>query len=342
MADYAASVLNKAQLLLNDKFQSAEMRRKPSAVLSTLLKSTDFLIPDIKVLRDREDRATKAYLKNRASRAVAGGRVHDHTGPNADSTEVDIAFTSYVDEFSTSLKRGDNNVLSDAEILAHEIENALINLHEGIETALVTFLDTNKNQVSAPVSGTLKRAVFSAVNDTYEIASGNADEFWHIIKSVYKQEKYSDAMFDVIADSLLVSTGEFKSQQGQGNSTNLGFQFSNLNVVESVEVADANYLNGIAFAFPMGMAGILDWIPKQNRVGKGNFDSVLGGYSTLIDPMTGLSFAVHGYTERADTSGTNGSAQDELTQWEMSIDLSPQTAPLTTATASAIFAFGQL
>ena len=62
----------------------------------------------------------------------------------------------------------------------------------------------------------------------------------------------------------------------------------------------------------------------------------------MTDPMTGLQFAVHGYTERGDTSAAQGDTQDEVTEWEISIDLSPQFAPLSTANESPIFAVGQL
>lgn len=342
MADYAASVMARAQVMLNDQFQSAELREKPSPTLMALLEQRNFLIPDLKALRTREDRPTSTYLKNRTTRTLTNARTHNHTGNVGDSTQVDITYTTYTDRFSTSLKRGDNNIFSDAEILANEMRNSLINLHEGIETALVTYLDTNKTQVSAPPSAALKRATFNATNDVYEIAAGNSDEYWHIIASVFRQEKYNQSMFKVISDSLLTSRGEFQANQGTGNSTNLGFQFGPVDVNESIELTDANYAGGISLAWPMGLVGILDWIPIQNRQGKGNFDSVLGGFSTMTDPLTGLEFAVHAYTERATTAATNGNAQDEVTQWEMSIDLSPQHAPLTTANASPIFAFGQL
>lgn len=342
MADYAASVLAKAQVMYNERMQSAEMRQKPSSTLMTLLKNTNFLIPDIRPLRDREDRATNAYLKNRASRALTASRTATHNGSVADSTEVPITFDTYTDKFATSLKRADNNVFSDAEILSHEIENAMINLHEGIETALVTWLDTNKNTVSAPPSGAIARAPFNVTNDVYEVAGADADEYWNIIKSIFRQEKYSVGQIDVVTDSLLSSTGDFKANQGTGNSENLGFQFAGLSVMESIEVADVNYANGISFAMPMGMTGIVDWIPKQNRQGWGEFDSYVGGFSTITDPLTGLNFAVHGYSDRGDTSATNGNEQDVITQWEISIDLSPQFAPQSTAGATPIFAVGQL
>lgn len=342
MPNYADSVLAKAQVMYNERMQSAEMRQKPSSTLMTLLKNTNFLIPDIRPLRDREDRATNAYLKNRAARSLTASRDANHTGAVADSTEVPITFDTYTDKFATSLKRSDNNVFSDAEILSHEIENSFINLHEGIETALVTWLDTNKNTVSAPPSGSIKRAPFNATNDVYEVAAADSDEYWNIIKSIFKQEKYPSGMIDVVTDSLLASTGDFKANQGTGNSENLGFQFSGLSVMESIEVSDSNYLDGISFAMPMGMTGIIDWTPKQNRQGKGDFESYVGGFSTITDPLTGLSFAIHGYSERGDTDGNNGNSQDVITQWEMSIDLSPQFAPQSTAGATPIFAVGQI
>ena len=342
MPNYAASVLAKAQVMLNERFQQAEMRQKPSSVFMMLLKNRDFLIPDLRDLRTREDRPTSAYLKNRASRALGGSRTHNHTGAAADSTEIPILYDTYTDVAQTTLKRGDNNLFADAEILSHELENMFINLHEGIETALVTWLDTNKNQVSAPPSGTLKRATFNAANDVYEVASANADEYLNIAKSIFRQEKYQGGLFDAIIDSNLYSVQEKQANQGQNNSTNLSFQFVGIEGRESIEVDDANYANGLSFFAPMGMTGILDWVPPVNRRGKGDFESVLGGFSTVIDPMTGLPFALHAYTERGDTSGANGSAQDEVTEWELSIDLSPQYAPISTANQTPIFAIGQL
>lgn len=342
MPNYAASVLAKAQVMLNERFQQAEMRQKPSSALMMLLKNRNFLIPDLRDLRLREDRPTNAYLKNRATRAVTNSRTHNHVGAAADSTEVDITYDTYTDVAQTTLKRADNNVFADAEILSHELENMIINLHEGIETAMVTWLDTNKNQVSAPPSGAIKRATFNAANDVYEIAAGDADEYLNITKSIFRQEKYQGGFFDILMDSLLYSTHEFKANQGNGNSTNLSFQFQGFEARESVELADGNYANGISFAAPVGMTGILDWIPPVNRRGEGDMMSVLGGYGTVIDPMTGLEFALHAYTERGDTSGANGNTQDNVTEWELSIDLSPQFAPISTANQTPIFAIGQI
>jgi len=54
-------------------------------------------------------------------------------------------------------------------------------------------------------------------------------------------------------------------------------------------------------------------------------------YSSLINPIDGRTYAVHSYETRADDSANNGFTQDVVTQFEVSIDLAPELAPLTTA-----------
>lgn len=339
MANFTDSVLVKTQTLLDQRANKAELRYKPSAALMMLLKNRDFLIPNVKELKTRDDHPTKAYLKNRNSRALGSARAHDHSGAASDTTEVDVSFTTYSDKFQTTLKKSDYNVLSAAEILALEVENAMLNMYEGIETAMLSWLGTNKTTVSNPPSGSLKNGTFNATNDVFEIAASEEDKFWLRMKSIMRQHKYR-GLLDVVADSKLVSDGEFLAQQGQGNSTNLGFQFSGIDVAESIELSDGDYANGVAYAFEQGTAGILDWIPRQNREGHGDMESYVGGYGTIVEPLTGLEFAVHAYRDRADTSGANGQTQDVVQEWEVSIDLSPQAAPISVANETPIYLFG--
>ena len=112
--------------------------------------------------------------------------------------------------------------------------------------------------------------------------------------------------------------------------------------MESVQLDDANYALGAGYIIPTGTIGAVDWVPPKNRQGVGSYDTVLGGYGTMIDPITGLTLAVHGYSDRADTSATGGSTQDNVTNWEISIDMSFNNSPLTVATESTIFEIGKV
>lgn len=338
MANYAASVLTKVQSMIDSEFNAPELRVKPAPVLTKLLENRDFLVQDVTALKQRDDHPIEVYLKDKRTSGNVTARSHNHTGGISDSTAVTPTFSTYGNEFSVSLKRGDYNVLQAAEILNHEIQNGFDRIYEAIETDMVSFLDTNKTTVSNPVS-TLVGGTFNGTNDVFEVASASKSRFWQLMKSIMRQHKYSGNL-DVIADPLLFVEGEFTAQQGGSNSSNLGFQFSGLDVSESVELGDADYVNGIAYAFERGSVGILDWIPRQNREGFGDIMSYTGGYSVVTDPRTGLQMALHGYTDRADTSASNGQTQDLVTYMQMSIDLAPLAAPISVADETPIYEFG--
>ena len=81
--------------------------------------------------------------------------------------------------------------------------------------------------------------------------------------------------------------------------------------------------------------------------------SVLGDYGMVQVPVFDakgnvaytLDVAIHMYAERADTSASNGSKQDDLIQVELSVDTAYLSAPLSTfrgADDSVVYGFGQL
>ncbi len=118
----------------------------------------------------------------------------------------------------------------------------------------------------------------------------------------------------------------------------------------SIELAYSGYGNGVALVMQPGTYAMVPWIPKQNRIGHGDYNSYLGGYGSIIDPITnpggiysgGLVFAIHGYSLRADTSSENGVAQDDEMEFEVSVDIANSLTPLSTANESVVYAFAQM
>lgn len=336
MANYAASVLTEAQLILNERFASPEKRMKSPGVFGAFRKNTDIAIPNVGDLRTKEERPEKGYFFNRTKRSLLTSRTHNHTGAVADSTEVSFSWATYGDKCQTSLKRSDNNVFSDAAILANELENMFKNIYEGIDSAALAYLGTNKSTVNAAT----KNGVFDATNDVFEIATANIARFIQHAKSMLRQN-YHTGMADAILDPVLYLEAEHYLNQGAGNSTNLAYQASlGANLWEAIGLTDANYPLGSGYFIPEGTIGVVDWIPRQNRQGKGDFDSVLGGFGSIVDPISGMTFAVHSYAQRADTSSAGGDTQDEVQEWEISVDLSFNKAPLTAAGETTIFEVG--
>jgi len=332
MAIFTPSNLLTAQAMVIDRYKAPENRVKPSPVLALGLRNQAILIPSHLELRKREDRAVKAFLLARTKRATTASRLHNHTGNRGDSFEQTLSWTIYADKFSISLKQLDNNLFDFNTTLSHQLENSMKNILSDIETALVTNLLSEKTEINAATyNGT-----FNAAYDTFEISS--EARFYQHLKSMMRQNDYNTEL-DVIANSIAFSNAEFQRNQGSGNSSNTNFQFNGMEIVESYELTDANYTTSdLVLAMPKGAFGVLPWIPKQNRIGQGDYNSYVGGFGTIKDPFgLGLDIAVHGYSDRADTSASNGNSQDVVMQFELSVDIAPAIAPLSVATETPIF-----
>ena len=317
------------------------MRMKPCPVFDLLSGNAPVLMADHNTLRTREDRAIKAYMLTRTKRASGSARSATHTGAVGDSKEVTLSWTTKSDAFTLSLKQFDKNMFGMAEALANGFQQACMNILEDKESEAIAYLLAQK-ATQGPTG--LKVASFNTTNDAYEVTAEDLEKkrVFSIIQSIMRQNYFSSNT-DIIVDPRLAVEAEFLAAQGSGNATNWGYQFMNKNIVESVELSDSNYVNGLALAMPSGSVGALNWIPRQNREGYGDYNSYVGGFGVIS--FMGYQFAVHGYSNRADRSSNNGSAQDVVMEFEVSLDTSFNKAPLeytTDRTDSVIMQIGQL
>lgn len=335
MANYAASVLAEAKLILAGRFAAPEKRLKSPNVFGAFRKNTEIAVPNVGDLRTSVNRAEKAYFANRTKRSTIAGRTHNHVGTIGDSTEVALTWATYGDKFQIGLKRSENNVMTDAMLLANELENAFKNIYESVDTAGLAYLGTNKTTVNVAT----KNGVFDAIPDVFEIATANIARFLQYAKSMMRQN-YHTGSLEAILDPVLFLEAEHYLNQGSGNSDNLQYQRSDLSIWEAITLGDGGYPAGTGYMIPEGTIAAIDWIPQKNRQGLGDYESYNGGYGTIQDPVSGLTMALHGYTQRADNSGTGGDAQDMNTEWEISVDLSFNKAPLTVAGETPIFQVG--
>ncbi|MEL4307425.1 hypothetical protein [Joostella sp. CR20] len=335
MANYAASVLAEAKLILKDRFAEAEKRLKATGVFGAFRENTDLAIPNIGELRTQVNRPEKAYFQNRTKRTNGGARAYNHIGSVGDSSEVAVSYTTFSDKCQTSLKRGDNNLFNDAQILANELENMIKNIYEAADEAALTYLGTNKTEVNVAT----KNGVWDATANVFEIGTDDIARFIQAGKSMLRQNYYKGTA-DLILDPVLFMEAEHYLFQGAGNSVNTAYQKAGVELWEALTLTDATYTEGVGYFIPKGTIGVIDWIPRQNREGYGDYESVLGGYGSMVDPLSGLTFAIHGYSQRADTQATGGDTQDVVTEWELSVDLSFNKAPLSVENESTIFEVG--
>ncbi len=339
MANFDTSNLLTAQTLVQKKYAAPEMRMKPAPAFALLTANSNFLIESAEVLRTREDRAIEAHLLARTKRTSGSTRVYNHTGTFDDSAKVTLTWTTKSDTFKISLKLLDKSVFDFNTVLANKFEQACMNILEDKETEAIAYLRAQR----ATQQPTIKGGTFNSTTDAVEIDAADieAKRFFARLRSIMRQNYFSSNL-DVIADSNVIVTAEYLAAQGSGNATNYGYQFQNMNIAESVELDDSNYTAGSVLAMPAGSVAALNWIPKQNRQGRGDYNTYVGGYGTFN--FMGYTFAVHGYAQRADTNATNGSEQDVVMEFEVSLDSSYNKAPLsytTNRTDSVIVEFAQ-
>jgi hypothetical protein len=345
MANYSASRWDAFKYKLNAAMNAPEFRKSPSPTLSTLLRNTDFLIPASEMertlgVKQSDQDTVKVNILNKQSISVTSARAAAHTGSKNDGTTVTATFTSYVANFGYSIKEADRTIWELAELQSKQLLSAIIALHSSIETGLVTWLNTNKSQIvqsTSPRSGG-----WDDTNDKFLVSYVDYNRWAQRVKGFMREQKYKGA-YEMIADEILFQEGEWLVQQGQGNSTNLAWQMQDLNAMVSQDITVATDSLGSGFIFPFGTVGILPWIPKLNKAGFGDAGQEGGFYTTVQDPFgTGLTFAVHERYAAADNNGTSGETQDIDVFVEVSVDLAPVKAPMSTATASPIFMFDVL
>lgn len=274
---------------------------------------------------------TGYYLKKLASDAVTARSYQHSAANNGDSAALSLSWSTKGQLLQHSLKQAENNVLTDAKMLAYKWGSAWINLCDAIETALYTYLNANKTTTNSASTLSSRLGSWDSANYIWDILNDANSEkfFFQYMKQMLKVNHYTGQV-DMVLDPILFAIAQQYAQQGQANATNTGFQFSEMNFIESVDIPAAEGYDGQLFAVIPGTVAMLTHVPAKNRE---NTMTKAYTYTTMPDPFgLGLVGAVHSYETGADTNGTGGALQDVTTQFELTVDYATAKAPLTTGT----------
>lgn len=217
-------------------------------------------------------------------------------------------------------------------MLTNEFANVVRNFSEGFENAAIDYLFASRSQVN---NGNITQGVFDPVDFVYAIdETTNGQRAVQITQTIMEENNLMGSQI-IFCDSTAYDKFRFQAAQGTGNSTNLSFQFDNATFIRSIGLDNATrfgslaatYNKGVWVSAPVGDFALLDWTPKQNRMG---VETKEQKYAMLSNPIDKLNYALHTYEERSNQIGDNGQTQDELQQFEVSIDISFEKAPVET------------
>lgn len=339
MAYFTPSALLAGQARFSSKFESGEWKVPDNAILS-VVKSAEIANPAIAAIRTREDRTVNCYFPVRQSAIGSTARAAAHIGARGDSTYEALSWNTYAEPFSISIKQGDNNVISFDDQFAATQRNAFFNLIARLDAGLAALLVADKTGVNA--GGGL--GSFNATDDVYEVPLSEQNYFFQNLSDSMWYNNYRGEII-TIADSKAYSLYRRLSPQGSANAVNYAFQFNGLNPLGSTRTLLGTGYNGSALAYENGLVAVIPWIPKQNRkaLDPEKVMTNIGDYGQVVIPeLPGFPFAIHAYAVREDNGSYGGYTQDVTLQFEISVDIAYASAPLSTSTASPVFAFGQM
>ena len=344
MANLTPTNLLAAIARVSEKYMSGEFRMPDTAALSTAYigEKTN---PSLAALRTREDRATNYDFPIRKSQGTATGRTALHTGNRTDSLRTAITWKTVIDTFSISMKQLDNNTISFEEAFAKGVKSCVMNNLKEADDWFIAQLIADKTQIN--VGGV--RGTWDSTNYDMALDASQQDYWKEQVEANMSNNEYSGELM-IIADSLAYIDMTRSLNQGAGNAVNLGYQFGGGSIVKtSKSILSGTTYNGSAIAFPMDMAGLFQWIPKQNRkalIMDKAISSEVGDFGSISVPVVDdkgavkytIDAAISMYAKRTDTSSYNGSAQDVLYQIEISWDMAYMSAPLSSFRATGDFA----
>lgn len=346
MANMTPTNLLQGIAKVSNRLNQPEFRMPNTAAVSTAYIG-DLLDTPMNELRTREDRQT--WFDWIVAKADEGAteRLYNHSGGRMDSSRNQIIWGTVVDTFSISMKQLDNNNFSFEDVFSKGILNSIQKNLVKFDNAFLALVLADRTQVNVANFGA--RGAFDAANDVFELGADQADYWPQLIESTLNDNNYSDQLI-VLADSIAFIDMMRALNQGAGNSTNLFWQFGNSKVVKTNKTIFSGY-NGSAIAAPANMIGLFPWIPKQNRkpideekamsTTNGDLGSIqVPIYDDKGNVVYTIDAALSIYTKRADTSISNGSKQDFLTEVELSWDYAYMSAPLSVANESVVYGFG--
>lgn len=348
MANYSASVLAKGQAMVSAKYQAPEQRRKIPSLMERALQNQEVSIPNAPELRVSEHRPVEINYFTDIAPGNTVTKAALHTGGIGDTKAATLTYVTHVETIGIPRKIADNNIATYQQMFNNLYETKWKNLRQRHNDSVLAYLQAHRCQLSA---ATMNPIIASAGagkwnEDTFALEISGADQklFAQKLKSfMFARMFYGE--LDVFADIQTAAMFEFLMNQGTGNQTNLGFQYSGLNIARTQELISADYPNGAVFTLPQGLLAGMPWNEPLNRrgVNGGSTDSI-GNLGTVADPFgSGAVADISTYTSRKDTSAdaNNGSPQDIQDEYELTLTIAYVLPPLSTENDSVLHLVGQ-
>lgn len=341
---YSSTVLQASRMLQLDTMKEKfDARREFTQVWKPFFDGQKY-IADL-------ERAKQAYIQTdtilyRAKKdfTINTSKSCSPSGETGSSSSVNLTWAQKGFAITVNKKQFQNNEYSAAKVFADDLfdaECALWDGSSGLESAMITYLNTNRTHVNA-ISGSESKNTWSGgPNYEVEVSNANRNQFWNYMMHDMRLNNYPGKLWD-ICNSWSGTDLTYYSAQGGGNSTNTAFQWES-NMPNNIERAPSNlivpagYHNSERYIVPEGGVAALFWNDPLNR----NGDKTEAGEWTMVQSMLHPEVWYDVFIKNActDTTSDGGTTQDSVTTFEFTVNYAFAKQPISTANETPIFKY---
>lgn len=318
------------------KLEQFEGRLGSYDVFKAFQANTAALIPaaELEAAKKSSTRVTKLPVLNKIDFTIGSARACTPADTAITTAFVQPSYSTYVFNFHVTPSYNADNYITYQREFAQKLVQGLKKFGETIDAAGVTFLEANLSMVNAsPLFGGI-------VGDTVLVPAVDKEAFYKSIPSILVRNDLSGSRVLDIANPEAQIMYDSIARQGAGNDVNTAYQISNFAPYRSNRVALDAGTTETHYLIPEGHIGTLSWIPEDFKVGRGEGDNL---WTSIVDPIFGLQWAVRSVYECADLSAVVGGdpalKSAYVEKYEFSIDMAFMTS-YSSDTSSAIFKYG--
>lgn len=338
MANYSDANLLAAIGLIVEGKEKQEFRMGNYGALDASLKMREYTIPELATIKQSERRTTTAlYLTDTAVTVgtVASDRGVTLTGEHGDAAAVTLTWVPRFITIKSDHALFQNSNYTKEQALARLLQSGLKRIYNSLDSYVVTNLESDKTHVQ----GARTLGTWDSSNYIQKIANANKNDLYNYISTELAARDFTGQLMDIHtynADALLRQ----QMAQGVANSTNLQFQFGNIDGFTSANITNGTDYYSTHYVVPEGGIALLDWASPLYGQGRNNGSSE---FYTMADP-NGKPFVYEVYKTvgPANTYSANGGYRSWVEQWEIGAWFAFAKAPLSASNDSVIHKYGLL
>lgn len=341
-ANYTTTEVLDAWAIIDDalagKMNQNELRRPFTGGLNAINDSTPSLVmggaDKLDAIRKASGQASNVPVVKKLTATDATVRSCGTTN-QGDSASVALSYSTYAEGFSISRLMMANNMINYQAVLRHNILETFKNLHQRLDVASVSYLESNKSAVN---DGSIN--TFNGPSDTMQVSLANRVQYFASITAEMAENDFDGNLYNVHSVAQMMQQ-QLQQYEGSGNSNNLAPQQSNFAHYKTNNFAAPSGAQSGSYIFVPGTVGVIGpWINQLHREGA---DLGTDVWATIPDPfIPGWVWELKIKKNCTDSSSTvTGGQRDIVDMWEISGEFA-FTKAYTSNTDTGIYKYLQL